>query len=138
LAQETAFRFDLSQANEIDVDDLRQQPRKRALMDADRQQNTFLARRIARKSACPLRVRIGGVHVAGRQHRDRPLRLLRGAVHLDDEVTAGLKVPGLKDGLQPAFLELPSDPFSPGEVRLGVADKKIHRLPPLDSADDSE
>jgi len=48
-----------------------------------------------------------------------------GAIHIEDEIAASVKVPRLDHRAVAGFFELPGDPFRPALVGAGVADEEI-------------
>ncbi|HEY6285535.1 MAG TPA: hypothetical protein VIX20_07735 [Ktedonobacteraceae bacterium] len=48
-----------------------------------------------------------------------------GGIHLEDEVTTCLKVPGLEQRRVACLFQVPGDPFGPVLVSVGVADEEV-------------
>jgi len=118
-------RLLLVEPNQVEIDDLPQEAARIAVDDADRNQLTLGPGWVAGEGAAPLRLRERGGEIVRRQQGDRALRLPRGLVHLDDEVRARHKVPGLEQGFVPRLLKLPGDPLGPGAVGAVVRDEEV-------------
>ena len=118
-------RLILVEADQVEVDHLAEQTARVALGDPYGHESPARAGGIVGERAPPLRLREGGSEVARREHGDRPPRLLRRSVNLDDEVRTGDKIPGLQYRRVARVLELPSDPLGPGIVGAVVGDEEV-------------
>ena len=113
------------QAEEVDVDDLRQEPPWLAVAHPHRQQQPERAGGIFRERRRPFRGgEPGGEEVRGKDG-DGPLRLRRRLLHLQGEVRARPEVPRLENDGVAGLLQDPADPFRPGAIRARIADEEV-------------
>lgn len=119
--EETAGRFTLLDADQIEIGDGSKQPRRREVGDPHRQESIRTVLPRLGESCGPLLPAIGGGTIGRRQDSEGADRLLEGTVHVGDEILAHMKVPRLQhDGL-PGLLQDPGDPLGPPAVGAGVA-----------------
>ena len=108
------------QADQIGVDDPRQQSGHLDLADTDGQQLFLLG-----QGGRPFHLPEVRAQVLGREDRDRALGLRGRLVHLGDEIGACPEIPGLILRGESRGLQHPGDPHGPVAVGLGVAEEEV-------------
>jgi hypothetical protein len=121
--QQLLLRLRLLAADQVLVDDLRQQALGLAGTHADRDQPVVHARGVSGEGGNPFRGGEARGEVVGREDGDGVARLLDRPIHLEDEVA--LEIPVLEDGRVAGLLERPGDPGRPVAVGPGEADEEV-------------
>jgi hypothetical protein len=126
--EEALFGFGFGAVKDINVDNLFEESGRFDLFDADEDELAGLAGGVLGECGCPFGLGVGFGEVAIGEDGDRAIGGEDGVLHVEDEVAAAAEVPGLEDDGVACFFECPGDPFCPGGVAIGVADKEVCRV----------